>query len=210
MEMILALPLSFIGGVLYRARGGGVETGSTQANRLLFWVLPCAALALWYMWPADDWFSAVMLTAFALTTWGAASFGHAVGMVFDVGHLGDREPGHWQPKDGKWYDTASRWPLKLLFGSYDPYWNIRRKYAYMAFGGFITGFTRGLPWLLLGFWLLPIISAAGWVLAYWAGWQWIGHRKVSQKLAGQTEWGEFLYGAIVFYAVSVYIMQSTL
>lgn len=205
MTYLLIALLALAGGFLYRLRGTDVLP-STQLSRLLFWVVPSTVLAAIAAYPFDHWLSGAQMAWFFVLTWAFAASGHAVGMVFEAGHLGHNEPGHWEPSDGNWYDTISRLPLKLVFGNYDPYWPIKRKYAYTALAGASTGFARGLPWLLVGFWFMPVISAAGWVLAYWAGWQWIGYRKLHSRLAGQTEWAEFIYGAIISGAAGLHMI----
>lgn len=198
LTLIAVFLAALIGGALYRARGGGIATGSTQINRLAFWVAPCTLLAVAALWPIGPaaWF---LLPAFVLATWGVTAAGHAVGMVFEYDHLGDGHPGHWAPKDGKWFDTFSEYPLRWIFGAYDTFWRIRKKYRYMAVAGAVTGFVRGLPWILLGFWWMPVLSAVAWPAAYWCSWQYVGYRwRFGRFLSGQTEWGEFWYGAAVF------------
>lgn len=199
MMIALAILLAVLGGFAYRARGGGVALGSTQAARVLFWGLPCGLMA--YGLSHDP----IVGGAIGLLAFASLLTGHAAHQALEIGHLGDGLPGHYQPRDGRWYESVTRHPLRWIFGGYDPYDRYRAKLRYHLTGLAIVGAVRGcafLPLLMLD-WkaaLVPLVAAVAHPLAYWIGWQ---HKPGFNlpMVRGETEWAEFLFGVSVFGAV---------
>jgi len=198
----MAAALSAIAlGFLYRLRGDERAPGGTQGARAC-WAVPFGTL-LWFA--ATGGSAPLLLAAFILCAFAALIVtGHASHMVYEVGHLGDGEPGRWRTVDRQWTETASFW-LPLVFGAYDQAWSYRHKVLYHLTGMAAVGVMRhAITALPLAFLSPPayLIFVAFGLLhapAYWLSWRGYDvtkHAKDGLFLAPGTTLGEFYIGLI--------------
>jgi len=173
--MLTIIAAALLGAALYRVRGGGIPTGSTQLARLI-WAVPTAALLVWAA--QAPWYAHI--PALLLTFAGIAWIGHAAHM--DLGHILKGSP--FAPKDGEHFEVVTRWILGM--GFWDDFLGLSA-----------IGFCRGLgmggsvavwaPEMLA----LVAIMAAAHPLAYAAGWKLSPHRwacPIGECLTGAACW----------------------